>query len=142
MPRLRLSQLALLVPAGLVSLIVVIREVRLSNPAGLLTATSILTGLTFSMATTFWAKSIDARDRPDQALNSRVLDALDTTRTHLIWTVVVGVAATAVFALISVFAPSGAPVWISATGAGLVIYMLTLVGAALHRFYVTAFILR
>lgn len=141
--RLRPVQILLATPALAVGAVVIVRSVHLTNLAGLLTATSILTGLTFSMATTFWTKSIEARRRPDQALNERILTSLDETRTHLVWTVVIGLAATAALALISVFSPGGsAPVWVSAIAAALVIYMLTLVGAALHKFYVTAFILR
>lgn len=142
MPKLRVTQFLLMLPAVVVAGFSAGFGVRLSSPAGLLTATSILTGLTFSMATTFWTKSIDARSRPDQALNSRVLDELDSTRTHLIWTVAVGVTATAVLAIISLFWPSGAPVAISAAAAALIIYMLTMVGVALHRFYITSIVLR
>jgi hypothetical protein len=142
MPRLRIAQLLLMLPAVVVGGFSAGVGIHLSSPAGLLTATSILTGITFSMATTFWTKSIEARRRPDQALNSRVLDELDTTRTHLIWTVAVGVTATALLALISVFWPSGAPIAVSAVAAALIIYMLTMVGMALHRFYVTSIILR
>lgn len=142
--RLRIAQIVYLLPAIVVVAVVVVVGTRMLNAGWLLTATSILTGLTFSMTTTFWGKSIDARRSPQWATNSQILETIDENKYHLMWTVLVGVLSTASLALTSVFAnpTSGAPVWATALCAGLFIYLLTLVVGAIQRFAEAALILR
>jgi phosphoglycerol transferase MdoB-like AlkP superfamily enzyme len=141
---LRGFALAHLVPAALVAGLLYARDVQMTNADWLLAATSILTGLTFSMTTTFWSKSIDARSDPTKALNAQVLTILDENLTHLQWTVLVGVVSTATLALTSLLADpvTGAATWATTLCGGLVIYLITLVGVALHRFSEAAVILR
>jgi hypothetical protein len=141
---LLLGRLLSFVPAAVVAAALLWRDVQLLNAGWLLTATSILTGLTFSMTTTFWGKTIDARDDPKKALNARILGILDDNLHHLQWTVMVGVISTGVLALTSLFADpmKGAPAAVTAVCGALVVYLITLVGLALQRFAEAAVILR
>ena len=139
-----LRNLLLAIPAAAVAYAVLDRETRLTQVGGLFTAASILTGLTFSMATTFWSRSIDARDKPGQATDAALLSSLDASRDHLIWTVAVGIAATAELALMAIFSasPNGLqPGW-TALSAFLIIYLVTLVGWALRNFQKSAKLLQ
>lgn len=142
----RWSQLLLLLPGALTGLAAGWVQPPMTQVApGLLTATSILTGFTFAMATTFWNKSIDARRDPRWATSTDVLDLLDNARTHLTWTVFVGVISVAVLALFSLFGHSEVQGWlvtimavVTRAGSGLagflVVYLITLVAAALKTF--------
>lgn len=140
----RVGQLAWILPGLVTAGFVVGREVRITNAAFLLAATSILAGMTFTMTVTFWNKSLDARRDPSRALQGDILKSIDGNLQHLVWTVLVGVASTAFYALVALFADpaAGAPVWASAVCAGLLIYLITLVGLALHRFAEAALTLR
>ncbi len=111
--------------------------------AAMLTATSILTGLTFTMALRFWEKSIDARRDPNIASDGARLDLLDRMRAHLVWTVLIGVISTFVLALVAIFAsPADVPVPIFASATFLVVYQISLVGGALIEFYRASYDLR
>lgn len=132
----RVWHVTLLVPAAVLAAAALLFDVRFTQASGLFTATAITTGLTFSMATTFWTKSVEARRDPDRALDASVLNTLDRNRNDLIWTVAVGLLATAWLAGVSIFdaGPKGAAPIITAVSAFLVIYLLTLVGNALRNF--------
>lgn len=135
--------LAFTIPALVVAIIVVAKQTHLTAAPVLLTSTSILTGLTFTMTTTFWSRSLDARKDPATATRAVILQTLDDARHHLLWTVLVGLATTGVLALTALFASEkGAVVWASALCAALVIYLLTLVGVAVQRFAEAAMTLR
>jgi hypothetical protein len=121
---------------------VLIFRTCISAVAGLLTATSILTGLTFTMALRFWERSIDARSDPDALADGYRLQVLDKMRTHLIWTVMVGVVATAFLALCLIFAVGPLNPQLSFIAAFLVTYQVLLVGGALFRFSELAYYLR
>lgn len=142
--KLRWSELLWCLPAVVAAFTVVHCGTRMTTASGLLTATSILTGLTFSMTTTFWSRSVDARRDPNYATNGPVLNTLDRSRDHLMWTVFVGVVAAGALAMTSIFAggTKGAPVPVTALCAALVIYLVTLVGVALQRFAEAALTLR
>jgi len=140
--RLRRLQFVYLLPALVTGLAVGYFDTKLSNAALLLTSTSILTGLTFSMSATFWSRSIDARRDPQSAGEARVLSLLDETRNHLIWTVMVGIISTGALSLVAIFSAGVAPVWVSAVCSFLVIYMITLVAGALQKFAEAALTLR
>jgi hypothetical protein len=145
--RARRAQGFLLLPGLLVGALVWVVEPTLTQVVGsLLTATSIMTGFTFAMANTFWSKSIDARRDPKWAVDSQALDLIDNARTHMIWTVMVGVTATAMllcYALFSTVSAAstpvpglidiGARVGTALIGA-LAIYLVVLVAAALRTF--------
>lgn len=141
--RVKKVEFVWMLPAALVSGFALGRGVELQSAALLLTATSILTGLTFSMTTTFWSKNIDARRDPQRALDALTLNVLDRNLTHLLWTVSVGVTATGVLAVTAVFTGTmGAPSWVTAICAFFIVYLVTLVGVALHRFTEAALLLR
>ena len=110
--------------------------------AGLLTATSILTGLTYTMALRFWERSIDARSDPIYLADGQRLYVIDKMRAHLVWTVLVGVVATGYLGLAVIFVSGAAPVWSSAVMTFLVLYQVILVGGALLRFYELSYLLR
>jgi hypothetical protein len=147
--KFRRAQALLLLPALIVALLVVALHVEVSAVAPLLTATSIMTGLTFTMALRFWERSVDARRDPFLATDGERLALLDDMRTHLVWTVLVGVISTAWLALMVLFADTAPPKWLSvgptlgAVGASaLVIYLVTLVGGVLVQFYTAGYALR
>lgn len=140
--RPRPLQLLLTLPGVATALAVVLVGTKVTDPGWLLAATSILTGLTFNMAGEFWKRSIDARTDPRFAVRGDVLTTLDTAKTHMAWTVTVGVAVTGALILVTLFAPSAAPVWVTAVVGGLAIYQIVLVAAALYRFFDAAELLR
>lgn len=115
-----------------------------SLPVGpLLTATSILTGMTFTMALRFWDRSIEARRDPSYATNAARLNLVDRMKAHLIWTVVVGVSSTFVLALVALIVDTDAtPPATAAVVGGLVIYEISLVAGALLEFYRASYDLR
>lgn len=144
--RLRGGQLALVIPGALTGI-----GVWFANPSivsvssGLLAVTSILTGFTFAMANTFWAKSIEARRDPRWAVDSAALDVIDDSRTHMIWTVSIGVSAVAILTIFTLFGRTSVPGGVGeflqlasrvgqALAGALVLYLLTLVIAALYFF--------
>lgn len=126
--------------------------VRLGTVAGpLLTATSILTGFTFSMAVVFWNKTIDARRDPRFSTSGAALNEIDGMRTHLIFTVGIGVATVLTTTLYLIFGSldpdagsllAGVAAVGSAVAAGLVVYLITLVVASLYRFNRAVYTLR
>lgn len=144
--RPRWGQTWLLVPAVVVGVTAWLLRPSMAQVApGLLTAISILTGFTFTMAITFWTKTIEARRDPSWATDRESLQAIDQARTHMIWTVLIGVLAVALLALFSIFghvdAPSrfaGAASFLTRLATAFVsllaIYLITLVGAALRMF--------
>ena len=108
----------------------------------LLTATSILTGLTFTMALRFWERSIDARRDPFMATDALRLNIVDRLRAHLIWTVFAGVMSTGVLLLVTIFALARIPTGVVALAAGLATYQVCLVGGGLIEFYRASYDLR
>lgn len=142
--RPRYGQLFWFVPGLITATAIVAQETRIMNAAFLLAATSIMAGMTFTMTMTFWNKSLEARRDPAKALQADVLTTIDDNLNHLVWTVMVGVSATGLFALVAMFADpvKGAPVAISAVCAGALLYLITLVGVALQRFAEAALTLR
>jgi hypothetical protein len=137
-----LSEILFAALATVPTIVVLVRDVRVAAAAGLLTATAILTGLTFTMAMRFWERSIDARSDPDYIADGRRLYILDKMRAHLVWTVLTGVTATGYLALSLVFSAAASPVWSSAIMTFLVCYQVLLVGGALLRFYEMSYLLR
>lgn len=113
-------------------------------PVGpLLTATSILTGLTFTLALRFWERSVDARKDPFMATDGARLNLVDRMRTYLLTTVLVGVLSTLVLALVAILGdPKSTPRGVSVMVTGLFIYQIVLVGASLIEFYRASYDLR
>jgi hypothetical protein len=147
--KLRLFQLLLLLPALVVATVAAISGVRTIALAPLLTATSILTGLTFTMALRFWERSVDARRDPFLATDGPRLTLLDDLRAHLTWTVLIGVIGTGwlvIMALFNTVTPPSWSAWLPSFGvvgaSFLVAYQLTLVAGALRVFYAAAYGLR
>ncbi|MCM0619824.1 hypothetical protein [Nocardioides bruguierae] len=132
----------LLGPAGIVCGLVLALEVQLVAAAPLLTATSILTGLTFSMTTTLWSRNIDARRDPDIALHAEKLSMLDGMLNHLIEAVMAGMAATAALVVTIIFWGSDVPPLVSAIDAFLLIHLLCHVIALVPRFLKMAKLIR
>ena len=132
----------LLVPAVVYGIVVWLTHSHLTGFPALLTATSILTGLIFTMALRFWERSIDARVDPVLAVNGNMLRLLDNLRTHLVWTVFIGVLSTAWLASLAIFVVQAAPLWASAVATALFIYQVTLVAGSLLQFYEASYSLR
>ncbi|MBW3084882.1 hypothetical protein KEM60_01071 [Austwickia sp. TVS 96-490-7B] len=143
-------QVAAIIPAFVAGAVLWFCNVSLGASLGsLLTATSILTGFTFSMAVVFWNKSIDARKDPKWSGQNYTLELIDETRTHLIYTVQVGVfAVTAIVSEMMFGSIRGtdwviwALGWLPVVAGALVIYMITLVMRALKLFNQASIYLR
>lgn len=109
----------------------------------LLTATSIMTGLTFTMAMRFWERSIDARSDPDVVFNTERLNTLDSMRTTLLWTVLAGLISTAWLAGAALVIGSNfSAAWVSGVSAAFVTYQLSYVLRSLLALYAASYTLR
>lgn len=108
----------------------------LDNVTAILTLVSIVTGLCFSMAVTIWNKSIDARATPGLATDGYALTVLNDTRTHLVFTVMVGVLLAMTTVLFQTFSAADQMLarWGSAIIIGSTIYLMILVLQALGYF--------
>ncbi|RFA07947.1 hypothetical protein B7R54_01000 [Subtercola boreus] len=136
-------ELAILVAAVVVSVVVLCMAVRTNAVGALLTATSIMTGLTFTMAMRFWERSIDARSNPDLIFDEERKSVLDNMRTLLLWTVLAGLASTSWLAGLAIFVgTSAADPWATAVAAGLVAYQLLYVLRSIVELYWASYTLR
>jgi hypothetical protein len=109
----------------------------------LLTATSIMTGLTFTMAMRFWERSLDARSNPDFVFDNERKQVLDSMRTLLLWTVLAGILSTGwLAALALVLGDHAAAAWSTGVSAGLVAYLLLNVLRSLLSLYWSSYTLR
>lgn len=131
------------VVAGFAALL---NDVRLTELGGLLTATSVFTGLVFALALEFWSRSIDARSNPTYLDDGgRRLPLFDEMRTYLLITVAVGVLSTATLGALIVFGSDGTELlstWGSAISITLMLYQLLLVLGAVLRMAQTGYLLR
>lgn len=118
----------------------------LATSAGgtILAALAILTGITFAMAVSFWDRSIDARHDPFSATNAERLTVIDHMKSHLIYTVFVGVVATGALLVVALFVEPTMelPPLLDGALAFLSVYEVVLVGAALIEFYRASYELR
>lgn len=123
-----------LVPGGLIFWL----QVSTIAVGAVLTATSIITGLTFTMAMRFWERRVDITTAPQTAgyLERKVL--VDELGTHLIWTVLVGVASTAWSAFGALVSGQSLAVWATAVCAALLSYQLLMVAEALLKLYTSS----
>jgi len=109
----------------------------------LLTATSIMTGLIFTMAMRFWERSLDARSDPDLLFDTARRTTIDDMRTLLLWTVFAGILSTAYLSALVIFIGTGtANEYGTAVAAGLITYQLLYVGRALLSLYSSSYTLR
>ena len=109
----------------------------------LLTATSIMTGLTFTMAMRFWERCLDARSNPDLIIDEERKQVLDSMRTILLWTVLAGILSTAWLAgLALVLGDRAAAAWSTGLSAALVAYQLLYVLRSLISLYWSSYTLR
>lgn len=142
--RWRKSALAYIVPALLAGAAGWRFGIESTSPEAILAALAILTGVTFAMAVTFWDRSVQARSDPNMATNAIRLRVIDHMKGHLIYTVVIGVLATGILMVVTLFLEASLPLpsWLAAIVAGTSIYEVTLVGAALVEFYRASYDLR
>lgn len=146
----RWAQIVMVLPAVATAVGLFFTRPDLSGAvSGLLTATSIMTGFIFSMAVVFWNKSIDARRDPNWSIRGDILREIDETRTHLIYTVSIGILTVACLVLQALFGHAAAPTAVRVVidaltpiAGSLVVYLLTLVSGALIRFNAAAIRLR
>jgi len=103
-----------------------------------LTATSIITGLTFTMAMRFWERRIDISMAPQTAGYLERKALVDELGTHLIWTVLVGVASTAWSAFGALVSGPNLAVWATAVCAIFLSYQLLMVSEALLKLYTSS----
>lgn len=135
--------LAGVVLAAAVGVVVWLLGVETNANGALLTATSIMTGLVFTMTMRFWERSIDARSDPDLLFDAPRRTTIDTMRTMLLWTVFAGVLSTAWFVGIALFfGTEKTPAWPTGVSAALVTYQLFYVVRALLALYSASYTLR
>ena len=129
-----LALLPIALAAG-VAIAVIMLGISSTGIGALLTATSIMTGLTFTMALRFWERSLDARSNEDMMYeNKRFI--LDHMRTLLLWTVVSGVISSGWLAAVALIAGKDpATPWASGVAAALVSYQLFYVFRSLVSLY-------
>ncbi|ANP73540.1 hypothetical protein [Cryobacterium arcticum] len=109
----------------------------------LLTATSIMTGLVFTMAMRFWERSLDARSDPDLIFDEKRRNTLDDMKTLLLWTVFAGIVSTAFLAGVAInVGAAKASAWTTGVAAGLISYQLLYVSRALLSLYSSSYTLR
>ncbi|HLV05689.1 MAG TPA: hypothetical protein VKY79_14010, partial [Actinomycetaceae bacterium] len=86
----------------------------------------------------------DARHDPFTATNAERLKVIDHMKSHLIYTVIIGVLATGALLIVALFADPQTvlPNWLEAALAFLSVYEVVLVGAALVEFYRASYDLR
>jgi drug/metabolite transporter (DMT)-like permease len=123
--------------------LVALRGCGTDATGALLSATSILTGLIFTMAMRFWERSIDIRDDPNAFLNPERVGTIDRMRSQLIWTVLCGIVSTSWLAGMALTTGNAvSTVWAAAVAAGLIVYQLAQVGVALLSLYAASYTLR
>lgn len=129
--------------AVVVGVVVWLLGIETTGAPALLTATSIMTGLTFTMAMRFWERSLDARSNPDLIFDKERKEVLDSMRTVLLWTVLAGVVSTGWLAAVAINVGSQ-PLAAASTGisAGLVAYQMLYVLRSLLSLYWASYTLR
>jgi hypothetical protein len=123
-----------LVPGGVIFWL----QVSTIAVGAVLTATSIITGLTFTMAMRFWERRVDITTAPQTAGYLQRKTLVDELGTHLIWTVLVGVASTAWSAFGALVSGQNLAVWATAACATLLSYQLLMVAEALLKLYTSS----
>lgn len=132
-----------LVFAALVGVGVWLLGIETNANGALLTATSIMTGLVFTMTMRFWERSLDARSDPDLLFDAPRRTTIDTMRTMLLWTVFAGIASTAWLAVLAlVYGTGSSPAWPTGVSAGLVTYQMFYVVRSLLALYSASYTLR
>lgn len=136
--RLQVSAIASSVAVGV---IVWLTGGTLPPSDALLTATAILTGITFTMALRFSERSIDSRRDPFTSIDGAALNFIDNMRSLLVWITGVGVCSTLVLALTTLYSQPIYPVVVFVAVA-LFVYTLLLVMASLYLLHVSTYQLR
>lgn len=103
-----------------------------------LTATSILTGLTFTMALRFWERRVDIQSAPQKTGYTSRRELIQELSTHLIWTVFVGVVSTAWTGFAALVSDRSLASWATAITATLLTYQLLLVAESLGKMYTSS----
>lgn len=113
-------------------------NIATKNIGDLLTASSIITGLTFAMAMMFWerrvAHGMEAQTTGYEDRNQIIV----SVSIHLIWTVMVGVICTACLAYAALVSDSEVWVILTSISAALLSYQFMLVAEALVKLYNSA----
>lgn len=105
------------------------------NFGDLLTATSIITGLTFAMAMTFWERRVALGREPQTTGYEERSKIIVSVSIHLIWTVMVGVVCTACLGYAALVSDTELGVPLTSISASLLSYQLMLVAEALVKLY-------
>lgn len=110
-------------------------DIATKNIGDLLTATSIITGLTFAMAMTFWERRVALGREPQSTGHEGRSKIIVSVSIHLIWTVMVGVVCTACLGYAALISDDEVCVLLTSISAGLLSYQLMLVAEALVKLY-------
>ena len=135
---IRWPEIALFAVALLPGALMLWQDVRTIAVGAVLTATSIITGLTFTMAMRFWERRIDISSAKQTAGYLQRKTLVDEMGTHLIWTVLVGVASTAWAAFGALVSGANLEPWATAVCATLLTYQLLMVAEALLKLYTSS----
>lgn len=135
---IRWAEIGLFGLALLVGTAIFLLDVSTIAVGAVLTATSIITGLTFTMAMRFWERKIDISSAPQTAGYLQRKELVDELGTHLIWTVLVGVVSTAWTAFGALVSGESLAVWATAVCATFLSYQLLMVAEALLKLYTSS----
>jgi branched-subunit amino acid transport protein AzlD len=135
---IRWPEIALFLLSLLPGALMLLLNVSTIAVGAVLTATSIITGLTFTMAMRFWERRIDISAAAQTAGYLKRKALVDELGTHLIWTVLVGVASTAWAAFSALVSGSSLAPWATAVCAALLSYQLLMVAEALLKLYTSS----
>lgn len=135
---LRWYQVGLVLAATAVGVAVWMAGINTVAVGPLLTATSIITGLTFTMAMRFWERRIEINSAPLTAGYLQRKELIESLGTHLIWTVLVGVVTTAWTAFSALVSGASLAAWATGICAGLLGYQLILVAESLLKLYTSS----
>jgi hypothetical protein len=100
-----------------------------------LTATSIITGLTFTMAMRFWERRIEVASAERTTGYTERRRLIERVGTQLIWTVLIGVLSTTWTAFAALVSGESLASWATGISAGLLAYQLFLVAKSLLTLY-------
>lgn len=103
-----------------------------------LTATSIITGLTFTMAMRFWERRIEIASAPQTAGYLARRRLIENMGRQLIWTVLAGVVSTVWTAFAAIVSGESVAPWATGVCAGLLAYQLILVAKSLLHLYTSS----
>lgn len=135
---IRWSEMGWITLAAAVGVFIGVQDIATVASSAVLTATSIITGLTFTMAMRFWERRIDVASAPQTAGYLQRRKLIERVGTQLIWTVLVGVLSTVWTAFAALVSGDSVAPWATGVCAGLLSYQMLLVAKSLLVLYTSS----